>query len=722
VDYSHARFVGISEWDEKEILASPVLCILVNKYPLMKWVPSVLISKYAIKDKRDLSFVHPCLDGTGKRGLLTSGSCKCGALVASIAKGIHEGDSCTNPHLKISFLRKFLPLLDNFREAIVSSESFRQKHLLCLFLRLFIKSPFKSIGNYKYSLIGTDQRNTTKYGSNGCQVGMVPFCYDFLRLLFGKWTGWSSLDNYAVMDQVGPDSGDFREVVFMKFIEECLESGMTDCQGAFSADGKVKLSIWMTGIGRCGIKRKRELTQTITPGNGGGYNRTRFSNILLNLCCRSMATPIHPVWMNSAPKLPSAAGLFEDFNRAQLLPVTGSMSISWDDFCDGLRCVFSLFGDVQEIPREKSRSCAKGGPVQSSSVALASHRMRYFWTEENSENIVMRLVGTGPAYVGKVIGTGEKLEVYHATNVTVHPCESRWSKILFDEVVEIAVGTIPKRTGQPFGHQKMMPYAASTHTLLRVFENGTRNDSGLLRMVDGILTGDDCIRNGKREALLTMQHELARGMKDELRCNHAQLGISASEEFHEVYSAMYCHSRFDTVVWVRPAPHLDAHLGIIEELQNEKTFVKDFWITGREGLWLRLFCDWNDVVGRLIRLEPDSILGVPITAIKEVGRISHIEGNPHYVIRIMLTAKSNSLTGRSWDTDWGRFYPHLGKTIIGMRNQGIFGDELERRLGTVGLHRHGYTCVQKGLKWKSCEALKFLSTLETQLFDENFEI
>jgi hypothetical protein len=164
------------------------------------------------------------------------------------------------------------------------------------------------------------------------------------------------------------------------------------------------------------------------------------------------------------------------------------------------------------------------------------------------------------------------------------------------------------------------------------------------------------------------------------------LGIEEDQEFIVRYDAEYYHSRVDTVIRLLPAPHLEMDLDYLQELQSDgKIFVKYFMIpvgVCEEGLWIRLFDGQTDTTGRLIKLEHDSILGYPATAPREVGRISHIEGNPHFVIRVAVsTHAENGLEfhdANVWDR---RSYPHLLETL--QAKKATHADEWEKAMRTV---------------------------------------
>jgi hypothetical protein len=268
----------------------------------------------------------------------------------------------------------------------------------------------------------------------------------------------------------------------------------------------------------------------------------------------------------------------------------------------------------------------------------------------------------------------------------------------------------------------MVPYAASTHTLLSVKVLGDSGDdsllerSGLWKLVNPTRQWTEKERN----ALEDMLNTLLKCFQAELLTSWEKLGLEEKQEFEAVSDAEFRQSRFDTVVSVRPAPHLDAWPEDLVDMQNtKKIFVKDFVVPGEHGLWVRLFESGKDKRGRLLKLEKDTILGIPFTITKEFGRINHIEGNRHYVIRMMVTPKP-----ATWRTEalpkhaepLTRFYPHFSKGIAELKEktEGPLKYGWDKHLHTV--NRQKLKCVQ--LPRKLSGDLKELKTEESSWFDD----
>jgi hypothetical protein len=217
---------------------------------------------------------------------------------------------------------------------------------------------------------------------------------------------------------------------------------------------------------------------------------------------------------------------------------------------------------------------------------------------------------------------------------------------------------------------------------------------------------------------------------EELRRNHQTLGLSKDQNFQTFFHARFNHSRFSTTVRALPAPHLDMDPALILADQREKKiFVKDFVIPGKMGMWTRLFSSGEDTHGRLIKVEPDSILGIPASIIQEVGRINHIEGNPHYMVRVVMVAIGDK------EVDDGntqvpllqnlqRSYPHLEETLKRLReeNDGRLPEGWEKSLRTVSLSSTKHIKEVKGLDPADFHLLDHLKSVEATAFQDEFGI
>jgi hypothetical protein len=331
------------------------------------------------------------------------------------------------------------------------------------------------------------------------------------------------------------------------------------------------------------------------------------------------------------------------------------------------------------------------------------------------------------------------VKLIHATNVTVHAMTEQ-SRHILTSAVERKIGPIPARTDQKFGSLTMTPFAPpSTHTLLRVrapahdeisqvLDAVNFRSTGLILLVNELLDTEK-LAEADTLNLIDLQKLLATDLMEELGINHEALGIDEDAEYVVRFDAEYYHSRFDTTVRVLPAPHTEMSLLGLQELQNdEKVFVKYYVIpvgVSAAGVWMRFFKNDQDIRGRLIKLEHDTILGYPATAIRETGRISHIEGNPHFLLRIAVGIEGlrglEDTNPDKWDC---RCYPHLLDTVreYKAKNSAMKPTKWEMAFRTIKMHPSEYVKEVVGLDKEHFAATKTLCSKECGIFDKQFEI
>jgi hypothetical protein len=783
---------------EKLLKDSSVFALLHNVYPLSDKIKSKWSGfKESVGGGASMKLfctILPCIsfvkyDGEESnkdakkksRETTTSKNCKCGAIMASIAKGLHQkGD---NPHLKVKALEPHLPKIDDFRTRLHAATSCQTKVLLCLWNRIYIHSITKGNDGNKFCLIGTDQRPNSLFGSDGCQPGMIPFCLETLQVLYGKWYSWSAMQNLQLVNQSVPDDKNRTEQSFKQFMDGCLQ--YKKGSELFSSQRKIKLCIWYNGL----VGQSNSTAGGKNSMNNGTYRRRRFNNILMNFCSRTIVEKGDVIMEDFLPKLEPYAQLVRQWYKGEVYPITKSLSLHAATFYQKLtpvREILGLSGGTQYV------SQAGRQKMSGMLTKIASHRIQYLWGSDEyghvnpDTNIVWMLQDknlflgpkdaesdaagdetnsdeeedgdpeTGASKLKRIAkeeelmvkqGEEEKtllcagnipstwFKIGHAANVTVHPLDAKVTQILFSQVAEIAVGPVPERTGQKFGDLEMRPYSPSTHTLFKVTAWGgdqkddSHHDTGLHILVNSFLTGE-----AGKQVLMTMQNELVDHFTKELRNNHVELGLCKDQKFDKYLNASYVHSRFDTTIIVRPAPHIEMTLACIHEQMKQGTYVKNFVVPGSEGVWLRFFSGQKDFRGRLIKLEPDSILGYPSTAIIEVGRISHIEGNPYYLIQVVLKAQKDD-GGQSRPPNpfpkenFHLTYPHLLGTVKKMRKSarkkstdGRLPPDWEKSLRTVAIHPINVVRDIIGLEKKHLDGLQHLSSQETREFDKSFQI
>jgi hypothetical protein len=750
-----------------EMQDSETVRIVFAKWPMAKAIPTFLLNEktettngykaWLASDSSNAmkGICLPCprdngkiADSTGKK--FSKGLCKCGAVIAAIVKGVHEEHE--NPHLRPEAFLKFAPQLDAFRTVLLEySSGTNAKRVLCFFLRLFVPTDTDSKDQSKYALIGTDQRSTTNFGSRGCQIGIPALCLNFLAVIFGKWTNWPSLsaDSWDIQQQL-PDDKKLNETVFRPFATDCLiQLAPKDLQTepTITAHGKLKLTIWMNGNKNDKEKKKtgnKDATEASNPIGGfnrdeRGYKSVWRKNLLFELLIRCLVKYENVTVFDGQPVTTLHPHLlFTHWHLGEVMPITKSINKQYSTFYMELGCVRAILGETSKTPSIKQLGKVAMKAFTGVTTTVACYAFKYLQGNRTT-NILMETKGRKIPYQrspSPVATSPDNMDdplfdanLFHASNVTVHQLHVSWSTLL-RLVTDAAIGPIPKRSGQTFGENGpvLSSLTPATHTLLsvNVAGDGTEQagkkpdieNTGLFKLLKHAIN----LTDEQKAILMEMQMTLRKDFMTELQWTEDDQDIDT------VFSVDYRHSRFDTNLVVRPLPFLDTSLEHIQAMQvNEDTFVKDYVVPGPEGVWIRLFVDGTDIKGRLIKIEPDTILGIPFTVIKEVGRISHIEGNPHFVIRIILTKTrpanqpANQAT-QLLGTKLVRCYPHMletVKTLMAKKPQ-----EWEDDMNTVMFAKlaNNKVIFQLAKKEKEQIGTEKLWSNECATFDDHFEV
>lgn len=267
----------ISPANLEKVQESTILRLLRNKWPLTDRIGQ----DWKIPVGTDLkgkAIVYPCIQCSSTSKVLSRGSCFCGSVFASIAKGMHENSD--NDLLKLDSITPIVVEMDNFRKLILGKEgSVQTKQLLCYYLRLFVHTNVSGLEKSKMALIGSDQRCSILNRSYGCPRGPIALCLDFQKFLFGEWTTstMSMWGDSATLDEVNQELPPVsrEEKRFTQFIRGCLQHPMekkiqstkkTYTTKIHSSDGKIKLCLWMNG--KLGENTQEEQMQREKKGEG----------------------------------------------------------------------------------------------------------------------------------------------------------------------------------------------------------------------------------------------------------------------------------------------------------------------------------------------------------------------------------------------------------------------------------------------------------------------
>ena len=760
---------GDEDFWKENLEKSKILRLLHNCWPVAKGA----VPAWGIGDPDSKAFVFPCVQCCSKDRALSTGNCWCGAVLASIAKGRHEkGD---NPELKLAGIMKLILKLDKFGELLEKKEgSLQTKQMLAYYLRNFIHTNVSEGNKNKLALIGTDQRCSVWNNSGGCQRGIPALCLDFQKFLFGKWEGWELKDEE--LNQMQPPENRM-ESRFSQFVEGCLQTE-NGRKNMFSEKGQIKLCLWMNGKTGEATQENLEIREKEKKGhnnkdagmektnsqNEGCYRRYRLRNVITDFACLVIVKEAlakgdvfsrdHP------PVLVEPKVLFKEWNEGEVMPLTKSINMHWLSFYQLLGCVRAILGHggACQGVSDSQKQVGKGATTK-----IADFRLAYVWSmNDNKKGGTNKL---WPMAGEKALPQAGGGWLEHCCDVTVMECDEKSREFLFDVVAEKAVGPIPKREGQEFGGYKMKPYASSTWTLLKVdvshgrdqvwetLPQGDKDDdfseTGLIKLVVKVL--ESCEKKTRGDAMYwlwkNLQWKLGEEFKKELTENedlnkklreNKDWNIPSAATWILKYHVTYMQSRFDTGLRVRPAPHTNISPDELASMAKAGRFVKDYVIPGKEGIWYRLFKSSKDFRGRLIKIQPGTILGFPATAIREVGRINHIEGNPHYVVRVVATlvrdGHQNVTGGELGDK---LYYPHLEKTVEKLKMSLVegeaggkvpedeeLGEKWDECLRTIDVTKTGYMKAETEVKEKIKKHadMELFKTVEVRAFDNKLGI
>jgi hypothetical protein len=131
-----------------------------------------------------------------------------------------------------------------------------------------------------------------------------------------------------------------------------------------------------------------------------------------------------------------------------------------------------------------------------------------------------------------------------------------------------------------------------------------------------------------------------------------------------------------------------------------------------EGLIVRFFNNREDKYGTLIKIMPTSILLFPSTAIMEYGRLTHINGHCHLLIKVLYTKNPKDGQPAISLEDSIREYPHLSATMKGMADEkGKMPDDWEREFWFVTYPKLANNKTEDSV-------LKFLESEESKAMED----
>jgi hypothetical protein len=253
----------------------------------------------------------------------------------------------------------------------------------------------------------------------------------------------------AALDQRVP-SKMVVETRFTDFMEGCL--AYADDGHFLSGEGKVKLSVWYYN-GKQALPEDGSQHPNQQSMNPATYRQCRFRNIEMNFYARAIIKHhkyrklfIHG---DDMPDIPSPCWCFEQWNRAEILPITKSLNMHYESFYQnkGVREMSVLSSNVQSVTRKEKQR------VSGYRTKIAHHSLHYCHTWEcindavnqKQTHTLVHLKGHSAAT------TDENGVLFHATDVTVHESPDE-AKAILTKVVEKTVGPVPSRKDQILVH------------------------------------------------------------------------------------------------------------------------------------------------------------------------------------------------------------------------------------------------------------------------------
>jgi hypothetical protein len=196
-----------------------------------------------------------------------------------------------------------------------------------------------------------------------------------------------------------------------------------------------------------------------------------------------------------------------------------------------------------------------------------------------------------------------------------------------------------------------------------------------------------------------------------------QTDIDNKETTHVTVDCSLRQSRFCTFSKEQTAPLVEMTYKQHEEMEAEGGLCVHALVPlSKDGLFVRFFYNKDDRQGTIIKVMPTTILIFPSTAIMEYGRVTHIEGHRHLLVKMLYTRNKNV---PAIDLKAAvREYPHLEATVDAMKNQdtGEMPDKWEH-----GFRHVTYPALEGNPKGKE-NILKFLESKASKDLDELFAL
>jgi hypothetical protein len=240
---------------------------------------------------------------------------------------------------------------------------------------------------------------------------------------------------------------------------------------------------------------------------------------------------------------------------------------------------------------------------------------------------------------------------------------------------------LPKRKGQLFFEHSMDPFHCGMQTFFACEAIGNYSKDGeedglLLLLKDGLESGSDEENKYNKEDISRLMHEIVKhGFKNLRSLRNANMKNTLV-----TVACSLRQSRFDTYSRERTAPLVEMSYKQHNAMESNGGVCMHALVPlSHDGLIVQFFYNRDDNNGTLIKIMPTTILLFPSTAIMEYGRLTHINGHRHLLIKVLYTKNPKDGQPAISLKDSIQEYPHLSATMNGMEaKNGKMPDGWER--------------------------------------------
>ena len=607
----------------------------------------------------------------------TAGACLCMSHLAAAAHGYL-------PSTQSEYIKTKCALLDEFRNELHSHTVLDDtilRRLQYIFDSAFWETHEKGINSNKYNLVSVDMRPSRD--NNGMPPHILSLCVNGLRELLGDYKGQDKNKRYPkTISCYFPNEDKFGTFFLLAIRSEFKP-------GAYKRSLSNK-GIEMAMPGRVdrnpdiGTKIKRNLLFQLGQDNtdklvntpladwySHTYTTVKRNNFSLDYLVALIVKKDKYVVLGCLPVMPHQVTLYEEYVRGDVLPGTISFPIHVNTFLKFMSQARQLFGcsdsgSGTEASRQRASKMrtviahfdlwyvrnefsgpARGppiGPNDDPAGPLLAH------STAAGEPTVLRNARTkSPILLNGTHGTAclyhyNDDSMLHPFDVSVVKVTEEDSKLLWghwqDQIKYLPIHPdhVPRPTPaaderQKFGSQIMMPYTKAVPGLLCC-----RNTVSLKSLFgeeteDGLDLFDQRITEIAFAAIRAGMIHNNRDADDPVIGDYNKTIV-----YRALQGAFHCGRKYTTL------PHTVLSRRQLLDLAAAGGHAVSCLIpVGPTSTVVRFFSNLKDTQGWLTYVAPNTMLVFPATLMHELGRITHLSGNPHLLVTLVFT-KANDAT------------------------------------------------------------------------------